>query len=93
MTDDPEWPTEATVPVARLLYQAGVALSPAGVRANLVRRTDDPPSPGAVRDAIDAMRERGLVRSLDDGEHYLLTGSGREYVETEIDQEGVGFVD
>ena len=94
MTDAPEWSTEATVPVARLLYQSGVAHSPEGVLANLEHRMDDPPSLEAVREALDAMRERDFVRSLDDGDaYYLLTESGREYVETEVDQEGLGFVD
>ena len=94
MPDDREWHTEATVPVARLLYQSGVALSPDGVLANLAHRMDDPPAGEAVREALDAMAERGFVRSLDDeGGYYLLTEDGREYVETEVDQEGVGFVD
>ncbi|WP_281375633.1 hypothetical protein [Halorarum halophilum] len=40
------------------------------------------------------MRERDFVRRLDDGDaYYLLTERGQEYVETEVDQEGVGFVD
>ena len=94
MTDDSAWHTEATVPVARLLYQSGVALSPDGVLANLDHRMDDPPTPEAVREALDALEERGFARPLDaDGAYYLLTGDGREYVETAVDREGVGFVD
>ena len=101
MTDDPEFPTEATADVARLLYQSGVAHSVDGILANLEHRTDDAPSREAVREALDAMRDHDFVRTLDDahddapdyeGAYYLLTESGREFVETEVDQEGVGFI-
>jgi hypothetical protein len=40
------------------------------------------------------MAERGLVRTLEDeGRYYLLTGDGRDYVESEVDQDGIGYID
>lgn len=84
---------ETTDRVARVLYQAGVALSPAGVAANLAEFFDDPPSESAVGSALDGLDSEGLARRLDAGDVYILTSSGRDYVETELDTEAFGYVE
>ncbi|WP_435145669.1 hypothetical protein [Halobaculum sp. P14] len=94
MANTSEWRTDATEPVIRLLYQSGVAVSPAGVLANLEHRMDDPPSRQDVLSALAALSGHGYVRQLGDVEaHYIITERGKDFVETEVDQDGVGFID
>ncbi|MFB6120198.1 MAG: hypothetical protein ABEJ68_03670 [Halobacteriaceae archaeon] len=89
-----EWQTETTDAVARVLYQAGVALSPDAVATNLDAVFDEAPDETAVREALTTLREESLARRLDrEGDYYVITDYGRDYVETEIDQEGVGFIE
>lgn len=88
----PDQQTEATEPVMRVLYQAGVALSPDSLVANLDAYADESHGPAAVGEALSGLEEAGLVRQLDrEGEYYEVTDRGSDYVETEIDQEAFGF--
>lgn len=94
MTETVDWRNEATDPVLRLLYQAGIGVSPDSIVANLDVRMDDPPTPETIHAALEGLEDEGYVRRLDaTGDYYLLTGHGRDYVETEVDQEAFGFIE
>ncbi|WP_430504329.1 hypothetical protein [Haloparvum sp. PAK95] len=94
MTETPEWRNEATEPVLRLLYQAGIGVSPGSIVANLDVRMNSPPAPETIRAALEGLEDEGHVRRLDaTGEYYVLTGHGRDYVETAVDQEAFGFIE
>lgn len=83
---------EATESVMRVLYQAGVVLSPDSITANLGTYADDSHDQSTVEEALDGLEEANLVRRLDrDGEYYVVTDTGRDFVETEIDQESLGM--
>lgn len=83
---------EATEPVLRVLYQAGVALSPDSVVANLDAAADASHGQAGVEAALAGLADADLVRDLDrEGEYYELTDRGEDYVETEVDQEALGF--
>lgn len=83
---------EATEPVLRVLYQAGVALSPDSVVANLDTYADVSHGQAAVEEALAGLADADLVRVLDrEDRYYELTRRGEDYVETEVDQEAVGF--
>lgn len=89
-----EQQNEATEPVLRVLYQAGVALSPDSVAANLEAYADESHGSSAVEAALAGLEDADLVRRLDrDGEYYEVTERGADYVETEVDQEAFGFID
>lgn len=84
--------TEATEPVMRVLYQAGVALSPDSIVANLDAYADESHGPAAVNEALSGLEDAEFVRRLDrEGEYYEVSDRGSNYVETEIDQEAFGF--
>lgn len=87
-----DWNHDAADPVVRMLSQAGIGVSPGGIAANLDELLDDPPSESDVRDALDELERRGVVRRLD-GAYYLLTDHGRDYVEREFEEMGVGFIE
>lgn len=94
MAETPEWRNEATDPVLRLLYQAGIGVSPDSIVANLDVRMKSPPTPETVRSALEGLENKGHVRRLDStGDYYVLTGHGQDYVETEVDQEAFGFIE
>lgn len=83
---------EATASVMRVLYQAGVALSPDSIAANLDAYADDSHDESTVREALEGLEEENLVRRLDrEGDYYVVTDSGGDYLETEIDQESLGL--
>jgi Fe2+ or Zn2+ uptake regulation protein len=83
---------EATDSVLRVLYQAGVALSPDSIVANLDVYADDSHHEATVQTALDGLEEASLVRRLDqEGDYYVVTDSGADFLETEIDQESLGF--
>lgn len=85
---------DATEPVLRVLYQAGVALSPDSVAANLDAYAEASQGPAAVEEALSGLADAGVVRRLDrEGEYYELTGRGADYVEAEVDREAFGFID
>lgn len=89
-----DWERDAVEPVLRVLYQAGIGISPAAITANLDEYVEDPPDPEEVRLALEELADEELVRSLqDDGQFFLLTDGGRSYVGNEIEQEGYGFID
>jgi hypothetical protein len=88
-----DWNSDAVEPVLRVLYQAGIGISPAAIAANLDEYLDAPPDSEEIRHALDELREAELVRTLDGGEYFLLTDGGRSYVGNEIEQEGYGFID
>lgn len=93
-TDVTDWRTDATDRTLRVLYQSGIAVSPAGIAANLAALTRDPPGEAEVEGAIEALRDRDLVRALpEDTGFYRLTDHGRDFVESEIDSEAFGYVD
>jgi len=49
---------------------------------------------GWVRTALEGLENEGHLRRLDStGEYYVLTGHGRDHVETEVDQEAFGFIE
>ena len=88
----PEFDADAVDPTLRLLYQSGVGISPSGIAANLHYRMDDPPARAAVLNAVRELSETGLVRSISDVEScYIITDHGRDYVETELDDEAMGL--
>lgn len=87
------WDSDAVEPVLRVLYQAGIGISPAAITANLDEYLEEPPDPEAVRQALDELQDSELVRTLDGDEYFLLTDGGRSYVGNEIEQEGYGFID
>ena len=88
----PEQQNEATEPVLRVLYQAGVALSADSVVANLDAYVDESHGRAAVEEALAGLEDADLVRRLDrEGDYYEVTGRGGDYVETEVDQEALGF--
>lgn len=88
----PDQQTDATEPVMRVLYQAGVALSPDSIVANLDAYADVSHGLSTVEEALSGLEAAGLVRQLDrEGEYYQVTDRGSDYVETEIDQEAFGF--
>ncbi|MFC6990046.1 hypothetical protein ACFQJD_17500 [Haloplanus sp. GCM10025708] len=87
-----DFENEAAERVIRVLSQAGVGVSPGGIAANLAAVVDDPPSESAVCAALDELERRDLVRRLD-GAYYLLTDHGRDYVEREFEEMGVGFIE
>lgn len=90
----PDWETDATAPTMRVLYQAGVALSPHSIVANLEEYAGGAPSVVEVQETLEALEERELVRRLDRPEEYfVITEHGADYVETEIDSEALGFID
>ncbi|MBP1988256.1 hypothetical protein [Halolamina salifodinae] len=90
----PEFDADAVDPTLRLLYQSGVGISPSGIAANLQHRMNDPPSRTAVLNAVRELSEGRYIRSISDVEScYIITDHGRDYVETEIDDEAMGFVD
>ena len=83
---------EATAPVLRVLYQAGVALSPDSIAANLETYADDSHDESTVEEALVGLEEANLVRRLDrEDDYYVMTDTGGDYVETEIDQESLGL--
>lgn len=91
MTD---WQTDATDPAMRVLYQAGVALSPHSIVANLEEYAGEAPTVVETQETLEALEEEGMVRRLDrPEEYYVITDHGRDYVETEIDDEAFGFID
>lgn len=65
MAETPEWRTEATDPVLRLLYQAGIDVSPDSIVANLDVRMNSPPAPETIRAALEGLENEGHVRRLD----------------------------
>ena len=76
----------------RVLYQAGVALSPDSVVANLEAPADESHDRGTVDEALSGPEDAELIRRLDRaGDYYEVTDRGGDYVETEVDQEAVGF--
>ncbi|MFB6220293.1 MAG: hypothetical protein ABEH90_02540 [Halolamina sp.] len=88
----PQFDSDATEPVLRLLYQSGVGISPSGIAINLDDRMDDPPTRTAVLNAVRELNEGTYVRQLDEVEScYIITEHGRDYVEAEIDEEAMGF--
>jgi predicted transcriptional regulator len=88
----PEFDSDAVEPTLRLLYQSGVGISPSGIAANLDDRMDDPPARAAVLNAVRELSEAGLVRSLSDVEScYVVTEHGRDYAETELDDQAPGL--
>lgn len=83
---------EATESVMRVLYQAGVALSPDSIVATLDVYADDSHDEATVREALGGLEAESLVRRLDrEGDYYVVTDSGSDFLETEIDQESLGF--
>lgn len=89
-----DWETDATDPTMRVLYQAGVALSPHSIVANLEEYAGEAPSVVEVQETLEALESEGLVRRLDHPEeYYVITEHGSDYVETEIDTESLGFID
>jgi hypothetical protein len=90
----PEWKTDATDPIMRVLYQAGVALSPHSIVTNIEEYAGEAPSVVETQEALEALEAEGMVRRLDrPEEYYVITDHGTDYVETEIDAEAFGFVD
>ncbi|GAB7012180.1 hypothetical protein [Halolamina salina] len=88
----PEFDSDAVEPTLRLLYQSGVGISPSGIAANLHDRMDDPPDRTAVLNAVRELADTRLIRKLDEMEScYIITDHGRDYVETEIDDEAPGL--
>jgi repressor of nif and glnA expression len=88
-----EWETDATAPTMRVLYQAGVALSPHSIVANLEEYAGEAPSVVETQETLEALEAEGMVRRLDrPEEYYVITEHGADYVETEIDSEAFGFI-
>lgn len=89
-----DWETGATAPTLRVLYQAGVALSPHSIVANLEEYAGEAPSVIEVQETLEGLDEQELVRRLDrPEEYYVITEHGIDYVETEVDSESLGFID
>ncbi|GAA0653721.1 hypothetical protein [Salarchaeum japonicum] len=82
-------PSEA---VLRVLSQAGIAVSPGGIAANLRELSDRDIDDAAVADALDALEAENYVRPIDDT-HYRITDHGRDYVKTEFGDEAPGYID
>lgn len=78
--------------VLRVLSQAGIAVSPGGIVANLRELYDVDLGEAAVADALDALEDENYVRALDDT-HYRITDHGRDYVVSEFGDEAPGYID
>ncbi|QDX39701.1 hypothetical protein [Salarchaeum sp. JOR-1] len=78
--------------VLRVLSQAGIAVSPGGIAANLRELYDVDRSEAAVADALDALEDENYVRALDDT-YYRITGHGRDYVTSEFGDDAPGYVE
>lgn len=78
--------------VLRVLSQAGIAVSPGGIVANLRELYDVDLGEAAVADALDTLEDENYVRALDDT-HYRITDHGRDYVVSEFGDEAPGYID
>ncbi|GAB7094887.1 hypothetical protein JCM30237_20400 [Halolamina litorea] len=88
----PEFDADAIAPTLRLLYQSGVGIAPSGIAANLDDRMDDPPARASVLNAVRELSEADYLRSISDVEScYVITEHGRDYVESELDDEALGL--
>lgn len=92
MTDASEWKHEATEPVLRVLYQAGIGVSPESIAVNLDEAVENPPTEEEVQEALDGLESENMVREIEAG-YYALTDHGRDYVDREIEKQGIGFIE
>lgn len=89
-----DWKTEATDWVLRVLYQAGIGVSAGAIAANLDALVDEQFGEESITEALAGLEDENMVRRLDEPEdYYLITDRGRNYVEAELDQQGIGFID
>ncbi|MFC7166177.1 hypothetical protein [Halospeciosus flavus] len=92
MTDD--WQHEVTDPTIRVLYQAGMGLSPGAIAANLDVYEDLSPDEDAIREALDDLEAQNMARELDGHEgYYRITEHGRDYVKREFGEDVFGYID
>lgn len=93
MTDE-DWQTEVTDPTIRVLYQAGMGISPGAIAANLDVFEDVEPPEEAVREALDGLESQNMARELDGHEGYFrITEHGRDYVKREFGEDIFGYID
>lgn len=79
-----DWKNSATIPVLKLLYNSGVAISPGGITVNLQHRLERPPSRSTVTRAIRGMYEQGLIKKIGpDQPYYQITSKGQKYFESQ----------
>ncbi|SER15300.1 helix-turn-helix domain-containing protein [Natrinema salaciae] len=80
-----DWQNSATDPVLRLLYEAGIAVSPGAITLNLQYQLERPPSRSTVTRAIEGLSDQGLITKMDpEKPYYTLTEEGEEYAEKNI---------
>ncbi|MEE6211329.1 hypothetical protein U3A55_14370 [Salarchaeum sp. III] len=83
---------ESSEAVLRVLSQAGIAVSPGGIAANLRELYEVDVTESTVENALGALEDENYVRALDDT-HYRITDHGRDYVASEFGDEAPGYVE
>lgn len=82
----PKEPVTGSWLVLRLLYQSGQAMNPGSMLNTLRLRTERPPSQSSITRALRELEDRDLIVGLDvAGSYYVLTQTGVEFVEEELD--------
>ncbi|MGB9986408.1 hypothetical protein [Salarchaeum japonicum] len=78
--------------VLRVLSQAGIAVSPGGVAANLRELSDVDITASQVEESFGALEAENYVRPIDDT-HYRITDHGRDHVKNELGDDAPGYID
>mgnify|MGYP000159200245 CR=1 FL=1 len=86
-------PDDTDTVVLELLAQAGIAVSPGAIAANVAHFTERDLSAADVATALETLDAENYVRTLADTDYYRLTDHGRNYAEQEFVENAPGYID
>lgn len=83
----PPWWSEYDEPILEFLAESGAAVPPRVILFNLEYRNIASPHRSTVKRRLSRLTEHDLVEEVDDAGYYIITESGRSFLQTELNSD------